>query len=224
MQHLYYPTCTLQFQVAHKGVNNVLSAVHHHLTTRSTDARHLIWWGDSAPGQLKNFVHMHYCVELCHPRSTIRMFDRVDAKFPPVGHTYLVRFMLFCSHMYVPTRTQLTLACDSDAGERPRFRHSQAASQQDADHPVLAGVDGRRQDCEGCATVSLRVAGATLTPEVEGLHFSVLQAQERIQDDCQVTPQAYAGWAMAKLWCVRFRTRACSCMHDCSWALLQSIA
>ncbi len=112
----------LKLQVAQKGVNNVLSAVHHHLTTRATGARHLIWWGDSAPGQLKNFVHMHYCVELCHPRANIRMFDRVDAKFPPVGHTFLVRFLTF-AHTYahicmdVSIRTQcslVTLAQEND--------------------------------------------------------------------------------------------------------------
>ena len=84
-------THTLAFwseKEAKKGSNEVISALHHHQLTRNTSATHLIAWGDNTSSQLKNQFVMLYRAELAHPGG-LALYERVDSKFGPPGHTFL---------------------------------------------------------------------------------------------------------------------------------------
>jgi hypothetical protein len=71
-----------------KTSNDILSAVHACLTDRATGRTNLHWWSDNTKSQVKCWQTVKYCLELTR-RDSIHMFDRIDALFPPVGHTFL---------------------------------------------------------------------------------------------------------------------------------------
>ena len=71
-----------------KTSNDILSAVHACLVDRATGRTNLHWWADNTKAQIKCWQTVKYCLELTR-RDSLYVFDRIDALFPPVGHTFL---------------------------------------------------------------------------------------------------------------------------------------
>jgi hypothetical protein len=73
---------------AKNGSNEVLSAMHQHFVTRRTGSTHAIWSADNTSAQAKNKNVILYCSELVRPHG-FHFFDRLDQKFPEVGHSFM---------------------------------------------------------------------------------------------------------------------------------------
>jgi hypothetical protein len=75
--------------IAQKGSNEVLSSAHEFYIKRKTGASRLNWWGDNTSSQMKNQFMMMYANELAHDDG-FDFFTRIDNKYSPPGHTFMV--------------------------------------------------------------------------------------------------------------------------------------
>ena len=79
--------------VSQKGANEVISAAHNFFMLRRTGATQLAWWADNTSSQIKNWIWMLYSNELARDDG-FGYYNRLDGKFSPPGHTFMVRIGL----------------------------------------------------------------------------------------------------------------------------------
>ena len=85
--------------MANKGCNEVITVAHRHFTTRNTGSTKLDWWGDTTTSQMNNSWLMLYNNELVDGDNGFGMFQRIDNKYSPPGHTFMVfSFKLFSQY------------------------------------------------------------------------------------------------------------------------------
>eukprot|EP00854_Cymbomonas_tetramitiformis_P008907 gene8907-10553_t len=78
-------------KIAEKGANNCVSIAHYQHTHFPSGAMHLIKWYDGTASQCNNGTMLHYNVEITDPDiPEMYMYQRMDVKIPPIGHTYLI--------------------------------------------------------------------------------------------------------------------------------------
>jgi hypothetical protein len=115
--------------VSNKGANEVLSASNEFFVKRRTGATHLAWWADNTSSQLKNQFMMLFCNEAVHDDG-LAYFHRLDNKYSPPGHTFMVSSTHACTSRHTPTaHTQHALA-----GERQSVWRPVARCKQNQDH------------------------------------------------------------------------------------------
>jgi hypothetical protein len=79
-------------QIARKGPNEIMSAEYHYHNTNGTGARCLNKWFDNTGGQVNNYDYVKYMCLITDPDigdGAYRMYQRIDEKLAPPGHTYM---------------------------------------------------------------------------------------------------------------------------------------
>eukprot|EP00854_Cymbomonas_tetramitiformis_P022745 gene22745-27459_t len=77
-------------KVAKKGADNCLSVEHYQHRTYPSGACTLLKWFDGTYSQCNNGTQHRYNTEITDPDiPDMFMYERVDTKIPPTGHTYL---------------------------------------------------------------------------------------------------------------------------------------
>ncbi|KAK3287753.1 hypothetical protein CYMTET_4751 [Cymbomonas tetramitiformis] len=86
--------CTVLYfwneKIAEKGANNCISVEHYQHEHYPSGAMHLVKWYDGTASQCNNGTMLRYNLEITDPDSKMFMYERMDVKVPPTGHTYLI--------------------------------------------------------------------------------------------------------------------------------------
>ncbi|KAK3286499.1 hypothetical protein CYMTET_5948 [Cymbomonas tetramitiformis] len=91
----YARRCTVLYfwneKIAEKGANNCVSVEHYQHLHYPSGAVHLVKWFDGTAGQCNNGTMHRYNTEITDPDiPEMFMYERMDVKVPPTGHTYLI--------------------------------------------------------------------------------------------------------------------------------------
>ncbi|KAK3256726.1 hypothetical protein CYMTET_34153 [Cymbomonas tetramitiformis] len=93
-------------KIAEKGANNCVSIEHYQHLHYGSGATNLIKWYDGTFSQCNNGTMLRYNLEITDPDiPSMFMYQRMDVKIPPTGHTYLVNDSWFGSRFVKTTRT-----------------------------------------------------------------------------------------------------------------------
>ena len=87
--------CTVLYfwneKIAEKGANNCVSVEHYQHLNYPSGAVHLVKWYDGTYSQCNNGTMLRYNLEITDPDiPEMFMYEQINVKIPPTGHTYLV--------------------------------------------------------------------------------------------------------------------------------------